>query len=327
MKKVLCGMLLAATAGMTCAHAASRADAFPDRPIHLVVPWTAGGFTDVLGRMLADKMAKSSGQPVIVENRPGASGSIGAEHVARSAPDGYTLLLNTSDSFVYAVNSTVNPKPNYNPLKDLTQISVIATQPVYLAVGSSVPAHNVAEFVRMAKEHKGAMSFGSSGEGSAVHLAMELFNQAAGIQLIHVPYKGITPALLDVLAGRVQAILISYQGGGTYFKKGTLRPLAVTALQRSAITPDVPTLDESGYKGFQLMLWYELTAPKGTPPAVVDKLNHMLKQALAAPDLRKKLTDANTTPVGGSPGEARAFVDSELVKWRSAVEAAKKGAH
>lgn len=326
--KILRNMLLAVVlsaggSGWTCA-AVAKAGTFPDRPIHLVVPWAAGGFTDVLGRMLADKMSKSSGQPVIVENRPGASGSIGSEHVARSAADGYTLLLNTSDAFVYAVNTTVNPKPNYDPRKDLAQISLIATQPVYLAVGSGVPAHSVADFVRMAKARKGAMSFGSSGEGSAVHLAMELFDQAAGISLIHVPYKGINPALLDVLAGRVQAILISYQGGGTYFKKGTLRPLAITSLKRSPITPDVPTLNESGYPGFQLMLWYELAAPKGTPPAVVGKLNQMLRQALAAPDLRQKLTDANTTPVGGSPAQASAFLDSELVKWRAAVKAAKK---
>lgn len=323
LRNMLLVLLFGAPLANTALAAGPSAGSYPDRPIRLVVPWAAGGFTDTLGRLLADKMAKSTGQPVIVENRPGASGSIGSEHVSRAAPDGYTLLLNTSDAFVYAINTTVNPTPSYNPLKDFTQISLIATQPVYLAVGSKVPAQNVGEFVKMAKANPGSVSFGSSGEGSAVHLAMELFSAAAGIKMIHVPYKGINPALLDVLAGRVQAIFISYQGAGSYFETGKLRPLAITALERSAITPKVPTLAESGYPDFKLMLWYEIVAPKGTPHAVVGKINHALKAALEAPDLRQKLTAANTTPVGGTPEQAQAFLVDELAKWKSAVKAAK----
>jgi tripartite-type tricarboxylate transporter receptor subunit TctC len=242
-----CTLAIAATAG--------AAD-YPTQPIHIVVPWAAGGFTDVLGRLIAEKMSKTLGQPVIVDNKPGATGGIGSEFVSRAAPDGYNLLLTTSDALVWNVNvakahesdPAKNAKPTYDPIKDFTQIIFMGTQPVLLFVGSDVPARNISEFVAMAKAKPGAVSFGSSGEGSAVHLGMEMFSATSGIKLNHVPYKGINPALLDVIGGQVQSLFISLQGGGAYMKAGKLRPLAITSLTRSPLAPDVPTLAESGYR-------------------------------------------------------------------------------
>ena len=322
---------LAVLGGLVAAVALpASAQEWPRQPVHLVVPWAAGGFTDVLGRMIAEKLTKSLGQPVIVDNRPGASGGIGSEYVSRAAADGHTLLLTTSDALVWNVNlahahataPAANPKPGYDPLQDFTQVTLMGTQPVLLMVGSHVPARTLGEFVAMAKEKPGKISYGSSGEGSAVHLAMEMFSSAAGIKMIHVPYKGINPALLDVLGGQVDSLFISLQGAGGNIKTGKLRPLAITSLQRSPLAPDVPTLHESGYPNFQLTLWYGIAGPKGLPRPVVDKLNQAVKAALAEPDVREKLTTGNTTPIGSTPDEARAFLVSEIAKWTSAVKAA-----
>jgi len=295
-----------------------------DNPVRIVVPWTAGGFTDTLGRMLAERLTKITSMSVIVENRPGASGSIGANYVSRAKPDGHTLLLNTSDAFVYAINSKANPNPTYDPIRDFTQISLMAAQPVLLAVGKTTPVHSVAEFVDYAKKKNGSVTFGSSGEGSAVHLAMQLFSNAAGIRLIHVPYKGINPALLDVLAGRVNAIFISFQGAGNYIRTGELRPLAVSSLERSPLDPSLPTLAESGYPGFEVMLWYSLVGPKNMPPALVEKWNKAVKQALQDPELHKRLTEANTKPIGSTPAQAEEFQQKELARWTKAIEAARQ---
>jgi tripartite-type tricarboxylate transporter receptor subunit TctC len=198
----------------------------------------------------------------------------------------------------------------------------MASQPVLLMVGKNNPAHNVAEFIDYAKKKNGGMTFGSSGEGSAVHLAMELLCNAAGIQMIHVPYKGINPALMDVLGGRIDTVLLSYQGAGDHIKTGELRPLAVSSLQRSKLSPDLPTLAET-YPGFEVTLWYGLSAPKGVPQATVDKWNKAVKQALQDPDLAKWLTDANTTPIGSTTAQADEFLKKEYARWIKAVEAAR----
>lgn len=321
--QLIVGLLTLVVAPIT--HANTDAiNAFPEKTIRIVVPWAPGGFTDSFGRMLAEKMSKSLDTSVIVENRPGASGSIGASYVSRSNPDGYTLLLATSDALVYAINTNVNPQPTYNPANDFDQISLMATQPVFLASGKDVPAQNLQEFVTLAKKQDGKLAFGSSGEGSAVHLAMETFSRAADINMVHIPYKGINPALIDVLAGRVHAIFISYQGAGSYFKTGEVRPLAVTSLERSLIQPDVPTIAESGYPDFQLTLWYAMVTPRGTPPEIIGKLNKAVNDALAEPDLREILMAANTTPVASTPDEADTFLNNEIKRWSEAVEAAKK---
>jgi len=327
-KRLFCQFALAALATLPfLVHAAD----YPTAPVKIVVPWAPGGFTDVFGRMIAEKLTKSLGQPVIVENKPGASGGIGSEYVTRAAPDGYTLLLHTSDTLVWNVgmvdaatsDPANNQKPGYDPMRDLTHITLMGTQPVLLLVGSQVPAKTLPEFVAMAKAKPGMVSYGSSGEGSAVHLAMETFSTMAGIRMIHVPYKGINPALMDVLSGQVQALFLSLQGAGGNIQTGKLRPLAITSLKRSQLVPDVPTMAESGYPDFQLTLWYEIAGPKGMPQDVVDKINRAVKAALAEPDVREKLVTGNTTVVGSSPEEARAFVAAETSRWNAAVKNAK----
>ena len=310
----------------------ARAADWPTQPIKLIVPWAPGGFTDVFGRIVAEKLTKSLGQPVVVENKPGASGGIGSELVARAAPDGYTLLLHTSDTLVwnvgmadaYASDPAANQKPTYDPMRDFTHVTLMGTQPVLFLAGSQVPASTLAEFVAMAKAKPGTVSYGSSGEGSAVHLAMESFSSQAGIKMIHVPYKGINPALMDVLAGQVQALFLSVQGAGGNLQNGKLKALGITSLKRAPLVPDIPTIAEQGYPEFQLTLWYEIVGPKGMPQDIVDKLNRAVKAALAEPDVKEKLVTGNTTVVGSSPDEARAFVAAETARWDAAVKNAKK---
>lgn len=303
--------LLLGAALTTTAHAAD----YPTRPVRIVVPWAPGGFTDTLGRLLAEKMTRSLGQPVLVDNRPGASGSIGSEHVARSPGDGYTLLITTSDSVVRLLKDKA-----LDPLRDFSHVSLVATQPVLLAVGSALPVRTIGDFVAMARERPGKVSYASSGEGSAVHLAMELFSNAAGIRMIHVPYKGISPALTDVLGGQVDSIFISFQSSGGNIKTGKLKPLAITSLVRSPIGPEIPTLSESGFPNFQLTLWYGLTGPKGVPQDILDILNREVKAAVAAPDVRDRLTGAATDPVGSTPEQLRSFTSDEVAKWSPVVK-------
>ncbi|MGE0800096.1 MAG: Bug family tripartite tricarboxylate transporter substrate binding protein [Lautropia sp.] len=296
------------------ALAQSPADGYPNKVIRIVVPWAAGGFTDVLARLIADKMTKSMGQTVIVDNRPGASGAIGSKMVAQSPPDGYTLLLNTSDATVKLLQDKTP-----DPAADFAPISLIGTQPVVVAVGKHVPVASFAEFVARAKAAPGKINFGSPGEGSAVHLGMELLASAAGMELNHVPYKGMGPALTDLLGGQIDAVLVSFQGSAGNFKNGKLTPLAVSSLKRSAVDPSVPTIAESGVQ-FELLLWYALIGPKGLPEPIVARLNSELKAALTAPDLLERLTSAGTEPIGSSPQELQRFVDAEVAKWKKAIK-------
>jgi tripartite-type tricarboxylate transporter receptor subunit TctC len=312
-RKILLAMACLGVASTT-ALAQSPAS-YPERPVKIVVPWAAGGFTDRLGRMLAEKMTKSVGQTVLVENRPGASGSIGSESVARAAPDGYTLLLTTSDSTVRLMQDK-----RIDAASDFVQISLLATQPVYLAVGPNMPAKTIGEFIGLARKRPGEITYASSGEGSAVHLAMELFASAAGIRLNHIPYKGMGPALTDLLGGQVDAVLLSMQGSAGNFETGRLRPLAITSPTRSNLMPAVPTIAESGVPSYQLMLWYGLVAPKGTPQAIIDKLNREVKSAIAQPDIQSQLKEGGTDPIGSSPAELATFVGAELVKWGPVIK-------
>ncbi len=294
---------------------ASAQPRYPEQAVRIVVPWAPGGFTDRLGRMLADKMTRSLGQPVLVDNRPGASGAIGSEAVARAAPDGYLLLLTTSDSTVKLLQDR-----KFDPLTDFAQISLLASQPVYLAGGAGMPTKTLGEFIAMAKAKPGHLTYASSGEGSAVHLAMELFANAAQIKLNHIPYKGMGPALTDLLGGRVDAVLLSLQGSSGHFTSGRLRPLAITSTVRSPLMPDVPTIAESGVPNYKLTLWYALTAPKATPQAVVDTLNKAAREAIAAPDIQTNLKEGGTDPIGSSPAELVGFVTSEVATWRTLIK-------
>jgi len=293
--------------------AVHAADPYPSRPIKIVVPYPPGGSADLIGRMVADKMSKSIGQPTIVENKGGASGAIGSDFVAHAQPDGYTIAIAIADT--HAINPAVNPKLPYDAQKDFVPISLLATQPFVLAVGPSVQARTLAEFVASAKQNPGKLTFASNGPGGLQHLAMELFAQIAGIKLLHVPYKGAAPALSDVIGGQVDAIFISLQGAGGNLTGGKLRALAITSPERLTVAPDIPTFAESGYPRFRMAQWYGLLAPKGTPADIVQKLNAEARAAMNAPDVAEKLKAVGTEPVGSSAEQFQTFLAGEIVQW------------
>lgn len=318
LRKTLSMLLCGAAIALALPAGALAAD-FPTRTIKIVVPYPPGGSADLIGRMVAEKMAKSTGQPVIVENKGGATGAIGSEFVARADPDGYTLLIAIADT--HAINPAVVPRLPYDPLKDFVPISLLATQPFVLAAGPAMPAKNIAEFVALAREKPGAITYASNGTGGLQHLAMELFSSAAGIKTLHVPYKGAGPALTDTMGGQVHSIFISLQGGGSNLKTDKLRPLAITSAARLAVAPEIPTFVESGYPGFQMSQWYGILAPRGTPADIIDKLNQHVKAAINASDVSDKLKAAGTEPVGSSPEQFLAFLTREIAQWASVAKA------
>jgi tripartite-type tricarboxylate transporter receptor subunit TctC len=303
----------------TAFAASPPAGNYPNKPVHIVVPYPPGGSADLIGRMVADKLSKSLGQPVVVENKGGATGAIGSEFVARAEADGYTLLVAIADT--HAINPAVVANLPYDPQKNFTPISLMAVQPFVLAVGPATQARNLAEFVAAAKDKPGAITYASNGTGGLQHLAMELFSSAAGIKTLHVPYRGAGPALSDVMGGQVHAIFISLQGAGGNLKGGNLRPLAITSTSRLAVAPDIPTFAESGYPKFLMAQWYGLLAPKGTPREIVDKLNEQVKAALGSPEIADKLKAAGTEPVGSTPAEFQAFLAREIAQWAEVAKA------
>jgi tripartite-type tricarboxylate transporter receptor subunit TctC len=299
-------------AASLCTAAFAQTD-FPSRPIRLVVPYPPGGSADIVGRMVAEKMSQSLGQPVVVDNKGGASGAIGSDFVSRAAPDGYTLLVAISDT--HAINPAVMAQLPYEPQKDFVPVSLMATQPFVLALGRRMPARNLAEFVAAAKQKPGSISYASNGKGGLQHLAMELFSRAAGIELLHVPYKGAAPALADVIGGQVDGLFISLQGAGGNIAGGNLRAIGLAAGSRLPMAPDIPTFAEAGFPNVTITQWYAMMAPKGTPPGIVDQLNRHVKAALASPDVSEKLKLAGTEPVGSSPEQMRTFLAGEIRKW------------
>ncbi|MEJ7932351.1 tripartite tricarboxylate transporter substrate binding protein [Ramlibacter sp. AN1015] len=307
---------LAACAGAAvvplAAHA--QADNYPERTITVVVPWPPGGFTDKLGRMVAEKMAASLGKPVVVENRPGASAGIGSEHVMRVAPDGYTLLVTSTDGTVKLLQGK-----GTDPVTQFTQISMLASQPVTLSVGPKFKGNTLAQFVEQAKREPGAIAFASNGEGGATHYGMEIFARQAGIKLNHIPYKGTAPALQDLVGGQIEATLVSLQGVGAQLQSGRARALAITSPKRVEAAPNIPTFAESGYPNFDLTLWYGMVGPKGMPEPVVRKLNQALRAAIAAPDVQQALRSAAAEPVSSTPEEMLSFVQKEAARWNGVI--------
>lgn len=311
--------LLLLASGLLSAAGAAETASYPSRPIHIVVPYPPGGSADLVGRMVAQKLAQSMGQPVVIDNKAGASGSIGSDFVSRAMPDGYTLLVAISDT--HAINPAVMSNLPYDPQKDFVPVSLMATQPMVLAVGRSMPARTLGEFVALAKQKPRGVSYASNGKGGLQHLAMELFSRSAGIETLHVPYKGAAPAIADVIGGQVNALFISLQGAGSNIgSSGNLRPLAIASQKRLAVAADVPTFAEAGYPQFTVTQWYGLMAPKGTPAAIVDRLNREVKAALAAPDVSDKLKAAGTEPAGGSPEQFSIFLASEIKKWADVAQ-------
>jgi tripartite-type tricarboxylate transporter receptor subunit TctC len=299
------------------ANAAAAADDYPNRPITLVVPFPPGGSTTIVARIIGDKLAEAVGQQIVVDNRGGAGGTIGTRAVAKSAPDGYTLLLGYTGTL--AIGPTLYPGAGYDPRKDFAPIGMIGHAPNSLVVHPSLDVHSVKELVAYAKANPGKVNYGSAGVGTVSHVAGVYFANAAGIQLTHIPYKGTGPALADLLGGHIPMAFAPIPATHANIAEGTLRGLAVTSAKRSSLLPDVPTIAESGVPGFEASLFYGLVAPAGTPRPIIERLNKALRDALASDEVRKRLATDGAEPVPGTPEEYAAHIDQDETKWSKVV--------
>jgi len=291
------------------------AQEFPSKPIRFIVPFPPGGSTDVIGRRIAEKFQASMGQPVLVENKPGAGGAVGAEQVAKSPADGYTLLIGVTGS--NGVSYSLNPKLPYQP-RDFDPVSLVVSAPLTIVVNSSVPAKNLKELVALNQP----LNHGTPGNGTSMHLTGEMFNIAAHTKFVHVPYKGTAGALNDLIGGQIQMMFGDFLVTLPQVKAGKIRALAVTSLQRHPLLPEVPTVAESGFPGFEALSWQGMFAPAGTPPAILARLNAELVKAINAPEMREYFASQGFFVGGNSPAEFRAFVDREIPKWARIVKEA-----
>jgi len=315
----LCATLV--SLGIPCAQSATAAAGtpYPTKAIRLVVPFAPGGSNDIMARLIGQKFSESLGEQVVVDNRGGASGIIGTDIAAKAPPDGYTLLMM---SLTLAVNPSLYRKLPYDTRNDLAPVTLVASAPLMLVVHPSIPAKSVQDFVTYAKANPGKLNFGSGGAGTTPHLAGEMLKTMAGVQMTHVPYKGGGPALTDLVGGQIQVMLENIPSTLPFAKSGKLRALAVSGLKRSALVPDLPTLDESGLKGYEIVGWNGLFLPAGTPQAVVTRLHAETTKALAQTDMKARLASLGAEGVGSSPAEFRAFFAAEIVKWAKVVKAA-----
>jgi tripartite-type tricarboxylate transporter receptor subunit TctC len=311
-RRLVMAAFVAALATLASVAAVAQ-PAYPSRPIRLVVPFPPGGAVDFYARAVQGPLSERLGQPVVIENRVGASGMVGADHVAKSAPDGYTLLLGNIASL--AINVSLYPKMAYDPATDFTPIMRTIDVNYALVVHPSVPAKSVAELIAYAKANPGKLSYGSAGSGSLPHLATELFKQATGTEINHVPYKGGGPMVTDLLGGTVQMVIADQANLMPHVKSGKLRALAVASPARSPNAPDLPTIAESGLPGFQAVAWNGLVGPAGLPPDVVSKLHDAFVKVMAMPSVRERLVGGGLDPVGDTPEAFGRFVKSEIAKW------------
>ncbi|SDT53223.1 Bug family tripartite tricarboxylate transporter substrate binding protein [Bradyrhizobium canariense] len=298
----------------------ARADAFPNRTIRIVVPWAPGGVADIVARLISDRLTAQLGQPVIVENRAGASGMIGTDFVAKSPPDGYTLVLVTAST--HAMGPSVVTTTPYDPVKDFAPIIQVTTAPAIMVVPKSLPASTVAEFVALAKQKPGQLNFASFGVGSSAHLAAELFMQATGTRMVHVTYKGSAPAIIDLMGDRVQLFFDSIPSALPHVRAGDLKALAVTGLMPTAAAPDLPTVAAS-IPGFDFTVWQGLAAPAGTPAVIVQKIYVEVAKIMAQPEVKKILVDLGADPVSVNPDGFAAYILRENEKWRRLAKDAK----
>jgi tripartite-type tricarboxylate transporter receptor subunit TctC len=298
---------------------AALAQNFPDRPIRIVVPYLAGGGVDTAARLVGQRLGQNVGQPVVVDNRPGAATNIGSDLVAKSKPDGYTLLLANSSQ---VANVSIYPKMPYDLLKDLAPVTLIGITPIVLVVHPSLPVKSAQELIALAKARPGELTYASAGIGSPTHIAPELFKYMAGIKMLHVPYKGGSQAVIDLIAGRVTMYFAATPTAFPLIKAGKLRPLGVTSPRRYPGAPDIPTIAESGIPGYELVGWFALLAPAGTPQDIIAKLHAGTLKALQTPELAKRLAAEGIEPSGASPRELDEFIRKEIVKYRKIVEVA-----
>jgi tripartite-type tricarboxylate transporter receptor subunit TctC len=310
---------VAAGLALAGAIAPTLAQEYPNRPITLVVPYAAGGGNDVMARIVAEKMSRTLGQQVVVENRPGAGGSVATRQVARAAPDGYTLVIGGTGTL--AVNPTLYANVGYDPRKDFSPVGLIGTSALIVLVNPSLAAHSVKELIALAKQDPGKLTYASAGVGSGIHLGTVLFESMAGIKLTHVPYRGTGPALTDLVGGHVAIYFSSLPSAVGITRDRKVRALAVTGAKRSEVFPDVPTVAEAALPGYEAVLHYGIVAPAGTPRPIVDKLNAALREALAAPDTRERMGKDGTEPMPSTPEEYAADIDREEAKWSAVVKA------
>ncbi len=301
---ILCGPALAQT--------------WPSRPIHYVVPFPPAGATDITARITADRITGPLGQPVVVENRPGAAGNIGTTMVAKAAPDGYTILQLT---VAQSISQTLYKKLDYDVERDLEPVALIALVPNVMEVNPSVPAHNVQEFSALAKSKPGQIYFASSGSGTSIHMSGEMFKMMTGVDIVHVPYKGSAPALTDLVGGQVSVMWDNLPSSIAFIKSGRLRPLAVTSATRFPALPDVPTMQEAGVPGFEATAWFGIVAPKGTPKEIVDRLNAEVNRALALPEVKEQMLRQGAVAMPRTPEQFREFIRNEVAKWAKVVKA------
>jgi len=294
--------------------------AYPNRPIHLIVPFAPGGSNDIIARIVGDRLSEALKVPVVVDNRGGAGGTIGTESVIKSPPDGYTLMIGATSTM--AANPSLYTTKKFDPTKDLSAIMQIATGPFILAVPSSLPVKSVSELISFARSNPGKVYFGSSGTGSSLQLTAELFRSMAKIDIIHVPYRGLGPALIDLVAGRIQVVFSDMAGLLPYVQSGKLRALAVTSAHRSQDLPDLPTMSEAGVPGYDATSWYGVLGPAKLPPDIVASLNSTLRKIMTTPDIKQKFANLGVEPIVGNPEEFNEYMKKEIVKWRDVVAAA-----
>jgi tripartite-type tricarboxylate transporter receptor subunit TctC len=300
-----------------CSPWVAAQETYPDKPIRLLVPFPPAGGTDVLSRAISQSIATANGWNFVVENRPGAGGNVGLEAAARAPADGYTIAMGQTSNL--AVNPTLYKKLSFDPVKDFAPIALVSSQPLILVVSASSPYKTLQSLVDGAKAKSGQLNMGSPGSGTIGHVGGELFQRRAGVKFTHIPYKGAGPAVTDLMGGSIDVYFGNSQSVGGLVAGGKLRALAVTSPRRIGAFPDVPTIAESGYPGFEAATWSGLIAPAGTPQAIIDKLNAEVVKALKRPDIMKKLDDDGSTPLGGTPAQFAEFIKSEQAKWGAAV--------
>ncbi|WP_404994568.1 tripartite tricarboxylate transporter substrate binding protein [Cupriavidus pauculus] len=316
---VVAAMSAALAAPVASAASSADAAAFPNRPIRLIVPFAPGGSVDIAGRLITDAWGRQLGQPMVADNRAGASGNIGMDQLAKAKPDGYTLAIN---NVALAVNPALFAKLPFDTARDFASVGTMGTSQHVLVVNNALPAKNVKELIALAKAQPGKLSFGSAGSGSTFHMAAELFKSESGADIMHVPYKGGGPALVDTMAGQVQMSFPVLSAALPQVQAGKLRALAVTGPRRSPLMPDVPTMAEAGLPNYVFETWFIVSAPAGTPKDVLARLNQTLNAALAQPELKARLIKEGFEPLTMSPAQADAMLRKEMVRWAAQIKQA-----
>jgi tripartite-type tricarboxylate transporter receptor subunit TctC len=312
------GLVVGLAAGV--AGAQGQGDKWPSRPVSYVVPFPAGGTTDILARIIGQKLSAALGQPVVIENKPGAGGNIGSDFVAKAKPDGYTILGGTISS--HAINTSLYPKMPYDPVRDFAPVTLIGTNANVLIVPATSPAKSVQELIALAKAKPGTLTFASAGNGTSQHLAGELFKLLAKVDVVHVPYKGSAPAIQDVIGGQVDMMFDTTVVAGPQIRAGKVRALGVTSAKRVPAFDTVPTIAESGVPGYEIVSWQGVFAPAGTPPDVVRRLNAELVAILKMPDVRQRMDELGLDVVANTPDEFAAFQKAEIAKWAKVIREA-----